>query len=429
MEGSQPQELGEHRPLTGTTVLDFTSAWAGPMATRTLAYFGARVIKIEGPTKLDSWRGNHRGVAADHFPNLDPGERPYDRNAWFNTQNHDKLSVGIDLKAPGARDLVLRIARICDVAVANFSPGALEKLGLGYEDLKAVRPDIIVVEMPALGNDGPHGQHVGMGQSMEAASGMTSLIGYGDGVPALTGYAYLDPIGGLNGAAAAMTAIEYRRVTGVGQYVEVSQVEAAMHFIGAELAATLAGDGVVGGIGNDRDGELIHDVFPCRGDDEWVAVACSSPADLRGVLRALEDEGAGDRAAGDGIGDGHAALPGGWRDRATVRTAEMSKDEVARRLQEAGVRAAPVYNGGDLATDPHMWARGFFVELSHPLCGTHHYPGLPHRFSVSQCRMASPAPCFGQHNRYVLRELLEMSEEEVVGLENAGVLASQAVLD
>ena len=103
MEGSQPQELGEHRPLTGTTVLDFTSAWAGPMATRTLAYFGARVIKIEGPTKLDSWRGNHRGVAADHFPNLDPGERPYDRNAWFNTQNHDKLSVGIDLKAPGAR--------------------------------------------------------------------------------------------------------------------------------------------------------------------------------------------------------------------------------------------------------------------------------------------------------------------------------------
>jgi crotonobetainyl-CoA:carnitine CoA-transferase CaiB-like acyl-CoA transferase len=93
------------------------------------------------------------------------------------------------------------------------------------------------------------------------------------------------------------------------------------------------------------------------------------------------------------------------------------------------VRAAPVYNGGDLASDPHMWARGFFVELSHPLCGTHYYPGLPYRFSVSQCRMASPAPCFGEHNRYVLRELLGMSEEEVVGLENAGVLASQAVLD
>jgi crotonobetainyl-CoA:carnitine CoA-transferase CaiB-like acyl-CoA transferase len=399
------------------------------MATRTLAYFGARVIKIEGPKKLDSWRGNHRGLTADHFPNLDPGERPYDRNAWFNTQNHDKLSVGIDLKVRGARELVLRIAGICDLVMANFSPGTLDRLGLGYTELQAVRPDVIVVEMPALGNDGPYGQHVGMGQSMEAASGMASLIGYGDGIPTLTGYAYLDPIGGLNGAAAAMTAIEYRRVTGNGQYVEVPQVEAAMHFIAGELEAAFAGEDIMGGSGNARDGELVHDVFPCRGHDEWVAIACSDSAELRPVLRALEDERDDDGAAWDGIRTGADPRLGAWRDRVTVRTAEMSKDEVALRLQESGVRAAPVHNGRDLASDPHMWARDFFEELWHPACGTHYYPGLPYAFSISRCRMARPAPCFGEHNRYVLGELLGMSEEEIAGLERAGVLASEAVLD
>ena len=192
MEGSQPQEVAEHRPLTGTTVLDFTSAWAGPMATRTLAYFGARVIKIEGPTKLDSWRGNHRGVTADHFPNLDPGERPYDRNAWFNTQNHDKLSVGIDLKAPacetwccGLHAFAMWRWRILSWSAGEAGPGVRSSKGgeAGYHRGGDAR----------VGNDGPHRQHVGMGQSMEAASGMTSLIGYGDGVPALTGYAVLRP--------------------------------------------------------------------------------------------------------------------------------------------------------------------------------------------------------------------------------------------
>jgi crotonobetainyl-CoA:carnitine CoA-transferase CaiB-like acyl-CoA transferase len=107
----------------------------------------------------------------------------------------------------------------------------------------------------------------------------------------------------------------------------------------------------------------------------------------------------------------------------------MSKDAVAQRLQETGVRAAPVHNGRDLAGDPHMWARDFFEKLSHPECGTHYYPGLPYGFSISRCRMARPAPCFGEHNRYVLKELLGMSEEEIVDLENVGVLASEAVLD
>jgi crotonobetainyl-CoA:carnitine CoA-transferase CaiB-like acyl-CoA transferase len=416
------------RPLAGSTVLDFTSAWAGPLATRMLASFGARVIKIEGPRKLDSWRGGHRGVTADHFPDHDPGDRPYDRNSWFNTQNRGKLSVGVDLKAAGARDVVLRIAELCDVVVANFSPGALTKLGLSYDDIRSVRPDVIYADMPALANDGPYGHHVGMGQTMEAASGMTSLMGYSTGAPMLTGYAYLDPIGGLNGAAAVMAAIEYRRVTGLGQYIEVPQVEAAMQFIAAELAAAFDGGPAPPPDGNQRAGELVHDAFRCRGQDEWVAIACdpSEWESLRRVVGDLPDlRDCGCAAAGQLCPEHDQLTRAG-----VVRfCGGRDKHQVAETLQAAGVRAAPVNKGKDLAEDPHLRARGFFEAVAHRSCGTHLYPGLPHRFSGTPGGGTQPAPCFGEHSQYVLRELCGFSDAEFDALFREGVIADAAVLD
>ena len=416
------------RPLAGSTVLDFTSAWAGPLATRFLAFYGARVIKIEGPRKLDSWRGGHRGVTTDHFPGHDPGDRPYDRNSWFNTQNRDKLSVGIDLKASGARSVVLRIAEICDIVVANFSPGALSKLGLSYDDIRTVRPDVIYAEMPALANDGPYGHHVGMGQTMEAASGMTSLMGYGTGAPMLTGYAYLDPIGGLNGSAAVMAAVEYRRVTGHGQYIEVPQVEAAMQFIAAELAAAYASGHDPQPRGNWRQGELVHDAFRCRGKDEWVAVACDASEweALREVVGDLPDLSDCDCVAawilcGEHDDLARAAL-GRW-------CGSREKHRAAETMQASGIRAAPVNNGKDLAEDPHMWARGFFEAVEHPSCGTHYYPGLPQRFSRTPGLSSQSAPRFGEHSRYVLQELAGFSEAETDALFRTGVVADAAVLD
>jgi crotonobetainyl-CoA:carnitine CoA-transferase CaiB-like acyl-CoA transferase len=417
------------RPLSASTVLDFTAAWAGPMATRFLAFFGARVIKIEGPGKLDSWRGGYRGVSVDHFPDYDPGERPYDRNSWFNTQNHDKLSVGVNLKAPGAREVLLKIAAMCDIVVANFSPGTLAKLGLGYEDIRAVRPDVIYADMPALGNDGPYGHHVGMGQTMEAASGMTSLMGYGEGAPMLTGYAYLDPIGGLNGAAAVMSAVEHRRISGHGQYVEVPQVEAAMQFIGAELAAAFASGEQGHPSGNRRDGEMIHDAFPCAGQDEWVAIACGSAAEWRALCDVVGEmpaiEACGCWARNELCAE-HEEL---CRAVVTRWSAVQEKHQAANILQAAGVRAAPVNNGKDLSEDPHMWARGFFTEITHPACGTHYYPGLPQRFSRTPGQVSQPAPRFGEHNKYVLHDLIGLNEAEIAELTRSGVIADAAVLD
>lgn len=428
-EKARPKEGDSYlRPLEGIGVLDFSSAWAGPMTTRTLAYFGATIIKIEGPTKLDSWRGAHRSSERDRFPDMDPGLRPYDRSAWFNTQNHDKFSVGVNLKEPGARELVLRIASLTSVVIANFSPGTLSKLGIGYNDLKALYPKIIMVEMPALGNSGSHSHYVGMGQTMEAATGMTSLMGYGDGRPVLSGPAYLDPIGGLHGAAATLTALEHRRRTGDGQYVEVPQVEAAMHLIAAQLAEVDAGGAPPAPFGNTRRGEVVHQAFPCAGDDEWVAIACTTDGEWRGLCRVIDrPEWPADVRFrnSDTRSECLSEILGAIR----AWTCRTDKHSIAAALQAAGVRAAPVNNGKDLAQDPHMWARGFFAELTHPLAGTHFYPTLPYRFSEARCEVRTAAPCFGEHNRYVLGDLLGMDELEIETLEKAGVISSEPVLE
>jgi crotonobetainyl-CoA:carnitine CoA-transferase CaiB-like acyl-CoA transferase len=416
------------RPLDGVTILDFTSAWAGPMATRTLAFLGAKVIKIEAPTKLDSWRGAYRGGDVERFPEMEPGDRPFDRNAWFNTQNHDKLSVGVNMRKQGAREAVLAIAAQCDVIIANFSPGTMRRMGLGYEHLSEARPDVIMVEMPALGNTGPSAHHVGMGPTMEAAAGMTALIGYADGSPVLTGTAYLDPIGGLHGAAAVLSALEYRRRTGRGQYVEVPQVEAAMHWIGEYLTAFDANGYSPRHNGNARDGELIHLAFPTAGEDEWLVVACTDESEWRGLCIALNRT--------DWLADERLSTPerrAEHRDEleAGLRywAGKVSKHSAAGALQAHGVRAAPVANGRDLAEDPHMWARGFFVRLEHPDAGTHWYPGLPYHLSRTPGVIRNAAPRFGFDSWQVLAEYGGLDQALIGRLAADGVISSDPVLD
>ncbi|HLK25428.1 MAG TPA: CoA transferase, partial [Caulobacteraceae bacterium] len=357
--------VGDRLPLQGLRVLDFTQAWAGPMTARSLAFLGAEVIKIENGSRLDSWRGPAVGVNDPaSYPDRVGGERPYDRNALFNTQNHDKKSISVDLKAAAGQDIARRLAAKCDVVLANFSPHALAKLGLGYEALSRDNPRLVMVEMPAFGNDGPWSSHVGMGKTMEAAAGMASLIGYGDGEPVLTGPAYLDPIGGLHGAAAVLTALAERNRTGLGQYVEVAQVEAAMHWIGEYILQTGRTGEVFRADGNRRPDMAPHDAFPCAGDDQWMVIACPDDETWPRLVAAT---GVRDLA------DAKFATLAGRLAHAEAVTAGLSawtrgrnKHEAADLLQAAGVPAAPVNNGADVWRDPFLRSRGFIHELTHP---------------------------------------------------------------
>ena len=413
-------------PLQGLRVLDFTQAWAGPMTARALAFLGAEVIKIENGARLDSWRGPAVGVNDPaSYPDRQGGERPYDRNALFNTQNHDKKSISLDLKSPGGQGLARRLAAKCDVVLANFSPHALTKLGLGYETLSRESPKLVMVEMPAFGNDGPWSSHVGMGKTMEAAAGMASLIGYGDGEPVLTGPAYLDPIGGLHGAAAVLTALAERNRTGLGQYVEVAQVEAAMHWIGEYILQTGRTGEVFRADGNRRPDVAPHDAFACAGDDQWMVIACPDDETWRRLAAATGIEQLADAK--------FSTLAGRLEHAEALKTVlsawtrGRNKHEASDLLQAAGIPAAPVNNGADVWRDPFLRSRGFIQELTHPAAGVAEYPGLAYRLSRTPGAIRSPAPCFAEHTHAVLGSLLGLSRAEIDALVEAGIVLRHPV--
>ncbi len=411
---SPPAEPGG--PLAGIRVLDFTTAWAGPMATRSLAFLGAQVIKVEPPTRLDSWRGSPRGGVPERFPGREPGARPYNRSGLFNTQAHDKWSLALDLKKPGAREVILALAADTDLVVANFSPGVLDRLGVGYAALSAVNPRISVIEMPAFGPGGPAAQHVGMGFTMEAATGMTGLMGYGDGPPAVTGGTYLDPIGGLHGAAAALLALYQRGASGRGAQAEVAQTEAAAHWIGEFFLQQLNTGQAPAPHGNQVAYAAPHDAYACAGQDEWVAVAVRDDSEWQRLCAVI---GRADLAAAAR----HDA--GGHRAAITAWTSRRAKGEAAAALQAAGIPAAPVCTGRDIAGDPGLRAAGFLVPLDHPEAGRHTYPGLAFRLARTPGAVRRPAPCFGQHNRAILGGLLGLDDAAIAALYAAGAVADQ----
>ncbi len=412
-------------PLAGLRVVELTTAWAGPMAGRVLAWMGAEVIRIEAASRPCGWRHHAETRLTFRYPGGEPGERPCNRTALFNSQNVNKLSVALDLKRPGGHEALLRLMAETDIVLANFTPGTLKRLGLDHASLCRVRPDIIVVEMPAYGSFGEMANNVALGPTMEMASGMSSMIGYRNGgAPTYTGPSYMDPTGGFHGAAAALTALAHRRATGRGQHVEVPQVEAAMHYVGPEILHAIAS-----GVDPERTGNRVawaapHDTFRAAGDDEWVAIAVTEDRHWEALRRLIGDSRLdapeyrsleGRLAAQDQLAD----IIDDW-------TRARGKHEAAAALQTAGVPAAPVQKANDALASPYLAARGFFALLDHPEAGRHPYPGLPFHFSVSSGGPTRPAPCLGEHTEAVLRDVAGLTPEEVRDLELAGTIATAA---
>ena len=411
-------------PLSGLRVLDLTTAWAGPFAARSLAHLGAEVIKIDAPSHTDSWRGAPEGGAARHYPGGQPGKYPWNRCLLFNTQGQGKLSIGLDLKVEGAREIMLRLADVSDVLIANFTPGVLERLGIGYDTLSARNPRIIVVEMPAFGPGGPDSAHQGMGKTMEPACGMTALMGYGDGQPVLTGPAYLDPIGGLSAVAATLVALQQRRATGRGCRAEVPQTEAGAHWIGEQILLQAETGQSWKADGNAVSYAAPHDAYPCQGADEWIVVAIGTDAHWRAICNLMErpDLGTSPRYANPARRarrrDELDAILARW-------TRTFGKQELADALQAAGVPAAPVNSGRDVASDPVLVDTGFIRELVHPEAGRHAYPGLAYNLARTPGGIATAAPCFGEHNELVLRDILGLTAEHVTRLQQTGAIGDR----
>lgn len=387
-------------PLAGVRVVELSTAWAGPMLGRILAHHGADVVKIETLDAIDNFRGAVGGDDRNRYPDRDPGERPYDRNAWFNTQNIGKRSLGIDVKAPAAREAVDRLIRSADVVISNFAGGALARAGLDYASLVRIRPDVILVEMCVTGEGGPLEGMRGVGPTMEAIAGMTPLTGYGDGVPQRTGPAYVDPIGALNAAVAAFLALSYRRRTGRGQRVEVAQRESLLHWYGERLLAADVGVNPPAQA-NFAEGAAPHDAFRARGDDEWIAIGVFSEDQWHALCAVLGAPALATHPDYRTLSD-RASHAEPLRAAIDALTVAHDKRELAARLQAAGVCAAPVSSGRDIHDDPQLAATGYFLELDHPAAGRHRYQGLPFRLAR---QTPAPAPLLGEHTLDILAGL------------------------
>ena len=410
-------------PLEGLRVIELTTAWAGPMSGRVLAYLGAESIHVEAPNRVNSWRLNKDKPNPVNFPNGEPGARWYDRSFLFNSQNVNKLSCILNLKTEEGRATLRKLVAVADVVICNFRPGTLKKLGLDYESLTAIKPDIIVAELPAFGVKGPQSGYAALGPTMEMAAGMSAMISYPGGQPEVTGPSYLDPIGGFNAAAAILTALIHRQQTGEGQYVEVPQVEAAMQLIGAEIlkAAETGTDPLPNG--NRLPDVAPHDAFPALGEDQWVAIAALDETQwlaLCGVMGQPElatDPRFATLQARLANQDALTAIIASW-------TRSRDKHDMARALQAAGVAAAPVNTPKDIAASPYLDHRGFFTELEHSDAGRHRHPGLPIHLSATPGAQSSAAPAFGAHNRHVLEAILALPPEDIAAIE-----ASDAMTD
>jgi crotonobetainyl-CoA:carnitine CoA-transferase CaiB-like acyl-CoA transferase len=406
-------------PLDGIRVLELTTAWAGPMTGRVLAWFGAEAIHIESPTRTNTWRSNRDTPVASNYPDREPGARPYDRSFTFNSQNDNKRSLVVDLKVPEGLAVVRRLAAMCDVLLCNFRPGMLQRLGLDYETLAGENPGIVVVEMPAYGLDGPESSYSALGPTMEMAAGMSAMIAYPGGKPTVTGPSYMDPTGGFNAAAAVLTALYARDRSGLGQHVEMAQVEAAMQFIGPELIA---------GEDPEPDGNRVayaapHNAYPTQGEDAWIAIACETEAAWQALAARIDPALCADpRFAGLAARKRHEAaldaLIAAW-------TAPHDKHTLAAGLQALGIAAHAVMTAPELAASAYLAHRGFFTELDHPAAGRHRHPGLPFHAEAAQGSQRTAAPCFGEGNDHVLRDILGLPEDEIIRLKASGAFATE----
>lgn len=381
--------------LQNVRILDFSWVLAGPYATRILADFGAEVIKIQ--------------------PFLPEAEDKFSRG-YYNAWNRNKRGITLNLNKPEGIALAKRLVGVSDAVVENFTPRVMTNWGLDYASLKKIKPDIVMLSLSAMGNSGPWRDYTGFGPTIQAFSGMTYLTAFPGKPPLGLGISYADHIAGLFACFALLGALEYRQKTGEGQYIDVSQVEAMASLLGGAVLDYQLGGKEVEAVGNSSTGAAPHGVYRCKGDDRWCALAVFTDEEWPGFKRALGNPPwAEDKKL--------ASLSGRLKDKAKLDrliedwTSEHTAEEVMALLQGQGVAAGVVQDASDLAKDPQLKQRGFFIELGKTMSDA-----VPIRMSRTPARYSRAAPERGQDNDYVYGELLGMSRRELANLKKQGII-------
>ncbi|MFO8010357.1 MAG: CoA transferase [Dehalococcoidia bacterium] len=411
-------------PLEDIRILDLSQVYAGPLASRVLADMGAEIIRIE--SAIRSTRGGASAQPGAVYPDGDPGERPYNRSAYYNELHRNKLAISLDLSREQGKEVFKQLVHISDIVLENFTPRVMVNFGLDYESLREANPSIIMVSISAYGQTGPYRNYISFGRGIEAMAGLSHITGYPDGPPLGPGTAYADATGGLHAAFAALMALRHRRQTGKGQHIDLSLRESLVALLGENIVGLSMNKRGPRAMGNQDDSALFQGCYRCKGRDKWVALAICSERELERLLRFLEERDLADRE--ESINMLNLNRNRGELDRRIEKwTVTHEPGHAMRILQEAGIRAGSVMDAGELCSDPHLISRGFFHPLTHPEAGTFNHPGLPWKSSRFEFKSRISAPCFAQHNSYVLSDLLGFSGEHIRELENNGIISSRPI--
>jgi len=395
-----------HRlPLEGIRVVDFTQIQAGPQATLWLAVMGAEVIKVESMQRPDLLR--RYAQARDGRTDVGPNQ-----STPFAALNMGKKGCTLNLTQPRAIELVKEIVRVSDIAVENFSTGVMDRLGLDYQSLKKVKPDIIMLSTSGLGRTGPEKGYLAYAAVIHALTGLCSLSGYPGGVPNFMGAMWSDVLAAQTGAFSVLAALHHRANTGQGQYLDLAMSEATLAVMPEAIMDYTMNERVRGCEGNRADIMAPHGCYPCQGEDKWVTIAVADDEEWQAFCQAMgnptwtREERFGDQLSRWQNQEELDRLVAEW-------TAKFTHYEVMEILQGVGVAAGPSCSVTEVLDDPHLRERDFFIEINHPEMGKASQVRTPWNVDGEAVGKYEHAPLLGEHNDFVFRDLLEMSKEEV----------------
>lgn len=406
--------------LEGLRILDFTWLLAGPYATRILADFGAEVIKVQSQKTATGAERNATG--------------------YFNTWNRNKLSITLDMSYPEARDIVLKLVKISDVVIENFTPRVMMNWDLGYDRLAGVKPNIIMLSMSGMGRTGPWGDFTALGPTIQAFSGITCLTSFSRKIasssahndrekiiknpPLGLGYSYADVVAGLFAALAVLAALECRDKTGQGQYIDISEYEAMCSLLGPAILDYTINHNVATPQGNSPGyiPAAPYGCYKCLGNDRWCTIAVFTEEEWQALCHVLGNPTWSKKKKFSTFSARKRHIEE-LNEFLEQWSAQHTPEEVMTLLQQAGIPAGIVEDANDLANDPHLVARNFFAQVDHPVLGRTICANTPIKFSRTPARFRRAAPLLGQDNRYVYRELLGMSEQELSQYIERGVIS------
>jgi len=407
-------------PLQGLRVLDLGWVWAGPMAVCYLADLGAEVIKLEHTERLDNSR--LRGAPIINGKKFSIPGKSIELGPFYHNSNRHKLSARLNLKHPKGAELFWALTAKSDVVLENFTPGTMEDLGLDYPALARVKPDLVMISLSTAGQTGPIADLRGYAPVISAYSGMEALVGYeGEPPTGMLNFGLNDSSSGVHALFAMLAALLYREETGRGQYIDMSQMEVGVAPLAEAMLEYQFNGTLMQSIGNRHRLYCPHGVFPCAGEDRWIAVSVEHDDHWQALRTALGDP---EWARDDSCRTAAGRLAARTRLEAELAswTIAQPREAAVRQLVDAGVPATPVLSMEEQIEDPHFAARQLRQKTAHPLLGEEMLYRLPWQMSATSISIRGSAPQLGEHDDYVYGDILGLDIETIRDLQQQKII-------